>query len=89
MQLRDGPQSGQPYRNYVGLSGKKQGIEPGFPMNEGQIKILNGGFRLDVATTPNAKCGYVVRFLARPLLARTLGDERSRREQPQAPHNFL
>jgi hypothetical protein len=23
-----------------------------FPLNEGQIKILNGDFRLDVATTP-------------------------------------
>jgi hypothetical protein len=41
-----------PASHYVGLSGKKQGIEPGFPLNEGQIKILNGGFRLDVATTP-------------------------------------
>jgi hypothetical protein len=24
-------------------------VEPGFPLNEGQNKILNGGFRLDVA----------------------------------------
>jgi hypothetical protein len=38
--------------HYVGLSGKRQGIEPGFTLNEGQIRILNGGFRLDVATTP-------------------------------------
>jgi hypothetical protein len=40
--------------NPCGLSAKKQGIELGFPVNEGQIKdqILNGGFRLGVATTP-------------------------------------
>jgi hypothetical protein len=36
----------------IGLSDKKRGIEPGFQVNESQIKILNGGFRLDVATTP-------------------------------------
>jgi hypothetical protein len=36
----------------LGLSDKKQGIEPDFRVNESQIKILNGGFRLDVATTP-------------------------------------
>jgi hypothetical protein len=49
---RSRSKSGQPWRNDVGLSGKKQGIELGFALNEGQIKILNGGFRLDVATTP-------------------------------------
>jgi hypothetical protein len=32
--------------------GKKQSIEPGFPLNEDQIEILDEGFRLDVATTP-------------------------------------
>jgi hypothetical protein len=37
---------------YVCLSGKKQAVERGFPLNEARIKILNGGFRLDVATTP-------------------------------------
>jgi hypothetical protein len=31
--------------------GKKQSIEPGFPLNEDQIEILDEGFRLDVATT--------------------------------------
>jgi hypothetical protein len=42
-----------PAGHCVGLYGKKQGIEPGFPLNESQIEILNGGFRLDVATTPS------------------------------------
>jgi hypothetical protein len=43
----------KPTRPFGSLS--KQGIELGFPVNEGQIKdqVLNGGFRLDVAATPH------------------------------------
>jgi hypothetical protein len=47
-----------PASHCVGLYGKKQGIEPGFPLNESQIKILNGSLRLDVATTPSSVVAY-------------------------------
>jgi hypothetical protein len=57
-----------PASHYVGLSGKKQGIEPGFPLNEGQIKILNGGFRLDVATTPISGWGDTMRRITFSLI---------------------
>jgi hypothetical protein len=53
-----------PASHYVALSGQKQGIDPGFPLNEGQIKILNGGFRLDVATTPGQKSRSAAAFIS-------------------------
>jgi hypothetical protein len=36
---------------YVYLYGR-QGVAPSFPLNEARSNSLNGGFRLDVATTP-------------------------------------
>jgi hypothetical protein len=46
----------------------QQLIEPGFPLKEGQTKILNGGFRLDVATTPT----YCTQLLRSGLDLRTV-----------------